>query len=92
MLEFLDSLSQISPSNKSALILQELVNHREKSSELLNIKMQSAKANHEAVVRQELESMLMYAERSIANEEASRTLSSVFNKFSLLQKIMQTMG
>jgi len=42
--------------------------------------------------KQQLESMLMQAERAMSNEASSRELKQLNGKFALLQKIMQSMG
>lgn len=92
MLESLDAATPIDAGPYAAILRQELAANSHNTAKVLQVQMQGAQAHSEALARQQLESMLLHAERSLANEESSRVLSSLFNKFSLLQKIMQTMG
>lgn len=59
---------------------------------LMALKFDGARAIDEKMTRAQLETMLMNAERSVANEESSRVLSQMFGRFSLLQKLMQSMN
>lgn len=86
------SLSQPEQTNHVSLLQQHLAMSNKQSAALLQVQMEASQSNREAIMRRQLEAMLMHAERSLANEESSRALSSTFNNFSLLQKIMQTMG
>jgi hypothetical protein len=92
MLETLETPATPDTTAYTAMLRQELAANSRQSAKILQVHMQSAQSFREASMRQQLESMLMHAERSLANEESSRTLSSLFGKFTLLQKIMQTMG
>jgi hypothetical protein len=92
MLESTDITTAPETTAYAAMLRQEMATNNRQTARLLHVHMQSAQSFREASMRQQLESMLMHAERSLANEESSRALSSLFNKFSLLQKIMQTMG
>ncbi|WP_139163185.1 hypothetical protein [Epibacterium ulvae] len=42
--------------------------------------------------RQQLETTAFQTQRALANEHSNRVLSSMFSKFSLIQKIIQGMG
>jgi len=91
MLETLEGLPAPEANPYAAMLRHEMALNSRQSARLLQVQMQSANASREASTRQQLESMLMHAERSLANEESSRALSKLFGKFTLLQKIMQTM-
>lgn len=92
MLEAPNANQIVDTKSYSAALQQEMAANSHHSAKLLRVQMQSAQTQREASVRQQLESMLMHAERSVSNEESARTMSRLFSKFSLLQKIMQSMG
>lgn len=70
----------------------ELVQNSVQAKNLLGFKLEGIEAANAAMSKQQLESMLMNAERSLSNEASNRVLSHMFGKFTLLQKIMQSMG
>lgn len=87
------NLSQIADTTSySAALRQEMATNSHHAAKLLRVKLESAQTQREESVRQQLEAMLTHAERSVANEESARAMSRLFSKFSLLQKIMQSMG
>jgi ATP-dependent protease HslVU (ClpYQ) peptidase subunit len=71
---------------------QELAANSQHASRLMQVNLSNAQTYREETVRHQLESMLMHAERAVSNEESARTMSRLFSKFSMLQKIMQSMG
>ena len=92
MLEAPNGTQVVDTKTYSAVLQQEMAANSQHSAKLMRVQMQSAQTQREASVRQQLESMLMHAERSVSNEESARAMSRLFGKFSLLQKIMQSMG
>lgn len=92
MIEGIGETGQNPQTDYMAMLRREFALNSQHSAKLLQVKMQTAESHREALTRKQLESMLMHAEKSIANEESSRALSRLFGKFSLLNKIMQTMG
>jgi len=62
------------------------------SKRAADLQFQVSEGSKQAHLRRELDALRFNTERAIANEEASRTMSRIFSKFSLLQKIMQTMS
>jgi hypothetical protein len=92
MLEAPNTSQVVDTRSYSATLQQEMATNSHHAAKLLRVQMQSAQSHREESVRQQLESMLMHAERAVSNEEAARTMSRLFSKFSLLQKIMQSMG
>ena len=93
MLEAIEnSEKKDAPVSNISLLHKELEISSKHSAKLLQVHLDTSRSSRNAAMRQQLKSMLMHAERSLANEETSRALSRLFGKFTLLQKIMQTMG
>jgi hypothetical protein len=92
MLETPNGTQFVDTKTYSAVLQQEMAANSHHSAKLLRVQLESAQTQREESVRRQLESMLMHAERSVANEESARAMSRLFSKFSLLQKIMQSMG
>lgn len=64
----------------------------EQASGLMRLKLQNAHSLNLKNARQQLEMMHLHADRALSNERSTRALDEMFGKFSLIQKIMQSMG
>lgn len=60
--------------------------------DLLQIKLANTHKADLRMARQQLETLHINADRALANETSTRAVDEMFSKFSLLQKIMQSMG
>ncbi|MCU0909940.1 MAG: hypothetical protein MUE98_00925 [Rhodobacteraceae bacterium] len=58
----------------------------------LALNMRETAAINQRLTRRQIEIMLANAERALSNESSSRVLSQMFGRFSLLQKLMQSMN
>lgn len=84
-------LSGNSQASMEAMRL-EMARTNAQAENLMALKFEGARAIDVKMTRAQLEAMLMNAERSVANEESSRVLSQMFGRFSLLQKLIQSMN
>lgn len=87
----ISGISATSKSNAETMRI-EMARTGAQAQNLMALKFDGARAIDEKMTRAQLETMLMNAERSVANEESSRVLSQMFGRFSLLQKLIQSMN
>lgn len=88
------AMTDISASSRATTeaMRLELARTNAQAENLMAVKFDGARAIDVKMTRAQLETMLMNAERSVANEESSRVLSQMFGRFSLLQKLIQSMN
>lgn len=88
------AMTDISASSRATAeaMRLELARTNAQAENLMAVKFDGARAIDLKMTRAQLETMLMNAERSVANEESSRVLSQMFGRFSLLQKLIQSMN
>lgn len=88
------AMTDISASSRATAeaMRLELARTNAQAENLMAVKFDGARAIDVKMTRAQLETMLMNAERSVANEESSRVLSQMFGRFSLLQKLIQSMN
>lgn len=81
------------PSSDERMIIDQMVNHRaDLNQHIMNERLQINLDARKAALRNQLDAVLFQSERALANERANRTLSRMFGSFTLVQKIMQSMG
>jgi hypothetical protein len=92
MIEALGGSYEVDQLDYSKAISNEMARQSEYSKKVAQVLVQTSMNLEDEAVRHQIESIKLHTERSLANEKSSRALSSLFGKFSLLNKIMQSMG
>ena len=79
-------------SDQTAIIEQMIQQSAKQANSLMQVKLNATFETEKIQMREQLSSLMFQTERSISNEQSTRTLSTMFGSFSLVQKIMQNMG
>ncbi len=79
-------------SQQTAMIEEMIRKSAKQANYMMQVKLRASHEAEKSNLREQLSSVKFHTERAMANEDANRTLSSMFGKFSLVQKIMQNMG
>ena len=92
MSDSIQGLALNGSESQASQIMTEMARQQQTSKTLLRVKAEQSQRVAAMHTRRQLETLVMNADRALANEASSRVLKSMFGKFSLIQKIMQNMG
>jgi hypothetical protein len=92
MISSVDAPALPNSSASTEAMRVELAKNDAQMQNILALKLDATNSVNQKMTRRQLETMLMHAERSLANEASSRALSQMFGRFALLQKLMQSMN